>query len=286
MAERRGLRLLDLWFGLWGRLRRFDALRRLGILGGALRLQADARLHLRFGDWLGGLPLIGGGLAGYGDRLCIEALAQGGFDLPRRDDLHVLHHVHVGLQEVPEVVREIPLRLLHRLVGLLNPLYPARGIGQHLVRAGLRLADRKVRLPARALAEVLGFAGGAPAEVLGGLLRVNEGGPDRALQLLELLQALAEARDLLAHPRVVRVGALELVRDGVEEVVYLVGVVAAEAAPELLAPDVYRSNRHARSPRYRSDEFAYHNEQQTARDAEAEDGDERGEVDPETRSEE
>src|SRR5918997_2975386 len=102
------------------------------------------------------------------------------------------------------------------------------------MRAGLRLPDREIRLPAR-----------APALVVCGLLGMDERGLDRALQLLELLQALAEARDLLAHPRVIRVGALELVGDRVQEVVHLVGVVAAEAALELLAPDVYRSNRHA-----------------------------------------
>ena len=74
---------------------------------------------------------------------------------------------------------------------------------------------------------------------------MDEGGPDRALQVLELLQPVPEARDLLAHPLVLGVGALELVGDRVEEVVDLVRVVAAEAVLELLAPDVYRSYRHA-----------------------------------------
>jgi hypothetical protein len=41
---------------------------------------------------------------------------------------------------------------------------------------------------------------------------------------------------------------LELVRDLVQEVVNLVGVVAAEAALELLAPDVYRSYSHVITP--------------------------------------
>src|SRR3712207_6775960 len=119
---------------------------------------------------------------------------------------------------MPEVVREMPLGVLQGLVGLLDALDPSRSLGQHLVRAGLRLPNSKVRLAARALAEILGLAGGGPAEVVGGLLGVNQCGPDGALQLLELLQALAEARDLLAHPRVVRVGALELVCDRVQKV--------------------------------------------------------------------
>ncbi len=181
---------------------------------------------------------LGGGLADDGYRLGVEALAEGGFDLLGRGDLHVLHHLEVGLQEVPEIVREAPLRLLQGLVGLLDPLDTRRGVGEHLVRAALRLADRELRLPPGALADVLGLSGCGPAEVVGGLLGVDEGGPDRALKLLELLQAVAEARDLLAHPLVLRVAALELVGNGVEKVVYLVCVVAAEAVSELLAPDV------------------------------------------------
>jgi hypothetical protein len=61
-----------------------------------------------------------------------------------------------------------------------------------------------------------------PAEVLGGLLRVNEGGPDRALQSSNCCRRSRTARDLLRASASCRVGALELVRDGVEEVVYLV----------------------------------------------------------------
>ncbi len=90
--------------------------------------------------------------------LGVQALAEGGFDLLGRGDFHVLHHVNVGLEEVPEVVGEAPLRLLKRLVGLLDPLYPRRRVGEHLVRAALRLADGELSLPPRALADVLGLA--------------------------------------------------------------------------------------------------------------------------------
>ena len=130
--------------------------------------------------------------------------------------------------------------------------------------AVLRLPDRKVRLPGGALADVLGLPVAASPQIVGGLLGVDEGGADRALQVLELLQPVAQARDLLAHPLVLRIGALELVGHRVQEVVDLVRVVAAEAALELLAPDVYRRNRHAGSPRHRLYELCDDDQQQAS----------------------
>src|SRR5215210_4201574 len=109
------------------------------------------------------------------------------------------------------------------------------------MRAALRLPDGEVRLPLGVLLYALGLLGRGPAEVVGRLLGVDEGGPDRTFQILELLQPVAEARDLLAHPLVLSVVALE--------VVDLVRLVAAEAALELFAPDVYWPYRHLGSPR-------------------------------------
>jgi hypothetical protein len=77
---------------------------------------------------------------------------------------------------------------------------------------------------------------------------LHEGFLDRGFELLELLETFPKARYLLQHPLVLGEGALELVRDLVQEVVYLVGVVAAEAALELLAPDVYWSYSHEITP--------------------------------------
>src|ERR687897_5185 len=121
------------------------------------------------------------------------------------------------------------------------------------MRAALRLPDGEVCLPLGALPNALGLLGRCPAEVVGGLLGVDEGGPDRTFEVLELLQAVAKARHLLAHPLVLRVIALELVGDGVEEIVDLIRVVAAEGALELFAPHIDGSYRHLLiSPRNRS----------------------------------
>src|SRR5829696_5127389 len=117
------------------------------------------------------------------------------------------------------------------------------------MRAAVRLPDGEVRLPLGALLYTLGLTGRCPAEVIGRLLRVDEGGPDRTFEVLELLQAVAKARHLLAHPLVLRVVALELVGHGVEEIVDLVRVVAAEAALDLFAPYINGSYGHLLSPR-------------------------------------
>src|ERR671912_800213 len=117
------------------------------------------------------------------------------------------------------------------------------------MRTTLRLPDGEVRLPLGALPYTLGLLGRGPAEVVGRLLGVDQGGPDRTFQVLELLQPVAKARHLLAHPLVLRIIALELVGHGVEEIVDLVRLVAAEAVLELLAPYVDWSYRHLLSPR-------------------------------------
>src|SRR5918992_5219361 len=104
---------------LAGWLRRFDALGCFNIFCGALLFfERDARLLGRLFDrgWLDAPFLEGGGLAGYGDGFGVETLSQGRFDLPGRGDLHVLHHVHVGLQEMPEIIREGPLGFLQGFV--------------------------------------------------------------------------------------------------------------------------------------------------------------------------
>src|SRR5215210_8256391 len=119
------------------------------------------------------------------------------------------------------------------------------------MRAALCLPDGEVRLPLGVLLYALGLLGRRPAEVVGRLLGVDEGGPDRTFQVLELLQPVAKARDLLAHPLVLRIVALELVGNGVEEIVHLVRLVAAEAVLELFAPYVNWSYRHLLSPRHR-----------------------------------
>ena len=121
----------------------------------------------------------------------------------------------------------------------------------------------------------------AAAEVVGGLLGVDEGGPDRTFEVLELLQAVAQARHLLAHPLVLRVVALELVGHGVEEVVDLVRVVAAEAALELLAPYVDRSYRHLYHPVTGRMKLSMMIKQQGPCYGEPEDRDDRREVYPE-----
>src|SRR5215217_3319464 len=128
------------------------------------------------------------------------------------------------------------------------------------MRTTLRLPDGEVRLPLGALPYALGLLGRGPAEVVGRLLGVDEGGLDRTFEVLELLQAVAKARHLLAHPLVLRVVALELVGDGVEEIVDLVGVVAAETALELFAPYIDGSYRHIGSPRNGLDEVGNNNE--------------------------
>src|SRR5215211_2023290 len=144
--------------------------------------------------------------------------------------------------------------------------------------AALGLPDGEISLPLGALLQALGLLGRGPPKVVGSLLRVDEGGPDRIFQVLELLQPVAKARHLLAHPLVLRIVALELVGHGVEEVVDLVRLVAAEAVLELFAPNVYGSYRHLESPRYRSYELVDNDEQQPLGDYEPEDRDYRGEV--------
>ena len=85
------------------------------------------------------------------------------------------------------------------------------------MRAALRFPDGEVRLPLGPVLYALGLLGRGPAEVVGRLLGVYQGGPDRTFQFLELLQPVAKARDLLAHPLVFRIVALELVGHSVEE---------------------------------------------------------------------
>ncbi len=121
--------------------------------------------------------------------------------------------------------------------------------------AALRLPDGEVRLPLGTLLRALGLLDRGPAEIVGRLLGVDQGGPDRTFQVLELLQPVAKARDLLAHPLVLSIVALELVGHGVEEIVYLVRVVAAESDFELFAPYIDGSYRHVLSPRNRLYEF-------------------------------
>src|SRR5215203_6811453 len=137
------------------------------------------------------------------------------------------------------------------------------------MRAALRLPDGEIRLPLGALPYTLGLLGRGPAEVVGRLLGVDEGGPDRTFEVLELLQAVAKARNLLAHPLVLCVIALELVGDGVEEVVDLVRVVAAEGALELFAPYIDGSYGHLSSPRNGCYELFDYDQEQGPCDGEA-----------------
>src|SRR5215210_4022975 len=168
--------------------------------------------------------------------------------------------------------------LLQGIVGLLDAFDSGRRVGEHLMRAALRLPDGEVRLPLGGLLYALGLLGRRPAEIVRRLFSVDEGGPDRTLQVLELLKPVAKARHLLAHPLVLGIVALELVGHGVEEIVDLVRLVAAEAALELFAPYVYWSYRHIGSPRYRSDEVGNKDQQQGPGDREPEDRDDRREV--------
>src|SRR5215210_3426672 len=146
------------------------------------------------------------------------------------------------------------------------------------MRAALRLPDAEVRLPLGALLYTLGLTGCGPAEVVGRLLGVDEGSPYRPFEVLELLQAVAKARHLLAHPLVLRIVALELVGHGVEEIVDLVRIIAAEAALELFAPYIDGSYRHLLSPRNRLYELFDNDQEQGPCDGEPEDRDDRREV--------
>src|SRR5215203_6633946 len=146
------------------------------------------------------------------------------------------------------------------------------------MRAALRLPDGEVRLPLGALLNGFGLTGRGPAEIVGRLLGVDEGVPDRTFEVLELLQAVAKTRHFLAHPLVLRVVALELVGDGVEEIVDLVRVVAAEAALELFAPYVDGSYRHLLSPRNRCYEVFNDDQKQGPCDGQPQYRDDRGEV--------
>src|SRR5918993_3070949 len=105
-----------------------------------------------------------------------------------------------------------------------------------------------MRLLLRLAHDQLCLLASVPPQVACGLLGVDERLPDRGLQLLELLEALLERRDLLRHSLVLGEGSLELVRDLVQEVVHLVRIIAAEAALELLAPYVHRSYSHKITP--------------------------------------
>src|SRR5215213_1485068 len=111
---------------------------------------------------------------------------------------------------------------------------------------------------------------------------MDEGCPDRAFEVLELLQPVAQARYLLAHPLVFGIVALELVCDGIKEVVDLVRVVASEAVLELFTPDVDGSYRHSGSPRNWLYELVDNDKQQGPGYGETEDSDDRREVYPET----
>src|ERR671912_702688 len=144
--------------------------------------------------------------------------------------------------------------------------------------AALGLPDDEFRLPLGALLYALGLLGRGLAEVVGGLLGVYEGGPDGPFEVLELLQAVAKTRHLLAHPLVLRIVAFVLVGHSVEEVVDLVRVVAAKGALEFFAPYVDGPYRHLSSPRNRSNEAFNDNQEQGPRDGEPEDRDNRREV--------
>src|SRR5215204_4983612 len=146
------------------------------------------------------------------------------------------------------------------------------------MRAALRLPDGEVRLPLGALLYALGLLGRGPAEVVGRLFGMDERGPDRTFQVLELLQPVPKARHLLAHPLVLRIVALELVGHGVEEIVDLVRLVAAEAALELFAPYINWSYRQVGSPRNWSDKVSNEYQQQGPGDGEPEYSDDRREV--------
>src|ERR671910_336926 len=146
------------------------------------------------------------------------------------------------------------------------------------MRAALRLPDGEVRLPLGTLLYTLGLLGRGPAEVVGRLLCVDQGVPDRTFEVLELLQPVAKARHLLTHPLVLRIVALELVGDGVEEIVDLVCVVAAKAALELFAPYIDGSYGHLLSPRNRCYEVFNDEQKQGPCDGEPEDRDDRREV--------
>src|SRR5215203_5960706 len=146
------------------------------------------------------------------------------------------------------------------------------------MRAALRLPDGEVRLPLGALLYALGLLGRGPAEVVGRLFGMDERGPDRTFQVLELLQPVPKARHLLAHPLVLRIVALELVGHGVEEIVDLVRLVAAEAALELFAPNDYWSYRHLGSPRNWLYEVCNDDHEQAPGDGEPEDRDDRREI--------
>src|SRR5215208_5138011 len=137
------------------------------------------------------------------------------------------------------------------------------------MRAALRLPDGEVRLPLGALLNAFGLTGRGPAKSVGRLLSVDEGVPDRTFEVLELLQAVAKTRHLLAHPLVLRVVALELIGDGVEEIFDLVRVVAAEGALELFAPNIDGSYRHLFSPRNRLYELFDYDQEQGSCDGEA-----------------
>src|SRR5688572_21892320 len=146
------------------------------------------------------------------------------------------------------------------------------------MRAALRLPDGEFRLPLGAQLYALGLLGRGPAEVVGGLLGVYEGGPDGTFEVLELLQAVAKARHLLAHPLVLRIVAFVLVGHSVEEIVDLIRVVAAETALELFSSHIDGSYRHLSSPRNRSNEAFNDDQKQAPCDGEPEDRDDRREV--------
>src|SRR5215217_6692406 len=94
------------------------------------------------------------------------------------------------------------------------------------MRAALRLPDGEVCLPLGTLLYTLGLLDRSLAEILGRLFGVDQGGLYRTFKFLELPQPVAKARHLLTHPLVLRMVALEVVGDSVQEIVDLVRVVA------------------------------------------------------------
>src|SRR5215208_4440112 len=146
------------------------------------------------------------------------------------------------------------------------------------MRAALRLPDGEVCLPLGTLLYTLGLLDRSLAEILGRLFGVDQGGLYRTFKFLELPQPIAKARHLFTHPLVLRMVALEVVGDSVEEIVDLVRVVAAEGALELFAPYIDGSYRHLGSPRNRCYEAFNDDPEQGPRYREPEDRDDRREV--------
>jgi len=235
------LRLFDLGLRTTMSASRFSGRRSGGFypLGGVAALRFDPSIPGGLGRLLTfTLDSAGfGRFVGSGDGLKVEAVAQRALYLLRRSNVNVVHHGEVALEEMSKVVGERLFSLAKGLVGFLHPFDPTRGVGQDPVCALISLTHDQLRLPVRVL-----------AKVSRDLLGVYDRRPDRVLKLLELLEATPKIRYLLREALVLREGALELVRDRVKEIIHLVGVVAAYAGLELLAPDVRRSYSHRITP--------------------------------------